>query len=477
MSVVRLSHLPVAHADHPAGVYATDDIGNLADAPLPDVPKFLDAQVKDKAAAQPVVVMVHGFWYDPASKVEKEQRSENPHDLNFHFSDAPQKQWRHTASWPLGLGFKKDDGGENGLAVAFAWDSTPDAFRFGTRVGRRAWLRSLATTFTPPPGVALPDHLAALGTEFGDAADALGKLPDSPAVRVLAKALKTVADDAANLRTPGPLALAGLFGGLSALGQETSAAVLPVIDVVTRHTPAIYKQAYDRAPEAGKELAGVFSALAEHAKLAGRPIDVFCHSLGSRVVLSALKVLAETGKAKALDRIDRVLIVGGSEYGDEAVRVLKAVQNVPGITPPDVYNFVGRRDRVLTHLAAHNLDLVDPPKSRFPVGAFGLALGTPMAVRKDAHWLDLALDAPPLGHVVLNKWLDAKRADEKRAWGEELGVKADVNSSHPLGLLNHWAYFTRAANMKFFAAIVREADRGGGKWSIGKMRKDGVPEA
>ena len=111
MSVVRLSHLPVAHADHPAGVYATDDIGNLADAPLPDVPKFLDAQVKDKAAAQPVVVMVHGFWYDPASKVEKEQRSENPHDLNFHFSYAPQKQWRHTASWPLGLRFMKDDGG------------------------------------------------------------------------------------------------------------------------------------------------------------------------------------------------------------------------------------------------------------------------------------------------------------------------------------------------------------------------------
>ena len=103
MSVIRLSHLPVPHPDLPVGVYTTaDDAGNIADAPLADVNKFLASEIDDKSALkddrQPVVVMVHGFWYDPASKVVREQRSGNPHDLNFHFSPAAQTHWRHTAS-------------------------------------------------------------------------------------------------------------------------------------------------------------------------------------------------------------------------------------------------------------------------------------------------------------------------------------------------------------------------------------------
>src|SRR5947209_5083733 len=36
----------------------------------------------------PVVVMVHGFWYDPADPIrpDRPHRSDNPHDLNYHFS-------------------------------------------------------------------------------------------------------------------------------------------------------------------------------------------------------------------------------------------------------------------------------------------------------------------------------------------------------------------------------------------------------
>ncbi|HUR53412.1 MAG TPA: hypothetical protein VMZ71_04750 [Gemmataceae bacterium] len=493
MSVIRLSYLPVAHPELPAGMYTTkDDHATIGDAPLADLKDFLDREVNDKAAfkddAQPVVVMVHGFWYDPAARVRKEQRSGNPHDLNFHFSEAPQRHWRHTASWPLGLGFKRDDAGENGLAVAFGWDSTPDALRFGGKAARVAWLKAMAATFTPPEGVAMADHLAALGKEFTAAAESLAQLGDSPAVRARGKAINAVADDAANARMPGALTLVALAGSLTAVVQTTSEAVIPVIDVVAKYTPDIYKQSYDRAPAAAKELARTLVALADHPKLKGRPIDVFCHSLGSRVVLAALKHLADDAQVKPLDRIDRVLIVGGAEYSDEALKALTAVQNVPGITPPFFYNFIGRRDRVLTHLAARNSDLVKPPKSRYPIGCFGLIErknGMPPAVRRrDPHWLDLQLDALPLGPHPLNKWLDAKRAEDKRAWGEELAieagrdspVRAELRSTHPLGVLNHWYYFTRQANMKFFAAIVRETDRGGGKWSIRKMRADGVPD-
>ncbi len=77
----------------------------------------------------PVVIMVHGFLFDPRDSVSPDPAdSDNPHARLYHFkeSDLQDEIRDHTTSWPLGLGFQADDNdGGDGLAVAFGWHSRP----------------------------------------------------------------------------------------------------------------------------------------------------------------------------------------------------------------------------------------------------------------------------------------------------------------------------------------------------------------
>jgi len=66
-------------------------------------------------AGAPVVVMVHGYKYDPA------RPDADPHRSLFAF--LPSRDGRRIRSWPTGLGFA-DDGGESGLAVGFGWPAS-----------------------------------------------------------------------------------------------------------------------------------------------------------------------------------------------------------------------------------------------------------------------------------------------------------------------------------------------------------------
>ena len=67
----------------------------------------------------------------------------------------------------------------------------------------------------------------------------------------------------------------------------------------------IYRYAWDLAYEEGE-------VLASELKTIGLPVDIVCHSLGSRVVLRALELGAPARK---------VLILNGAEYRDTAVRI------------------------------------------------------------------------------------------------------------------------------------------------------------
>jgi hypothetical protein len=64
------------------------------------------------AAGVPVVVMVHGYKFDPAHPAT------DPHRSLYAF--APPGDCPRIRSWPAGLGFA-DDAGETGLAVGFGW--------------------------------------------------------------------------------------------------------------------------------------------------------------------------------------------------------------------------------------------------------------------------------------------------------------------------------------------------------------------
>lgn len=113
-------------------------------------------------------------------------------------------------------------------------------------------------------------------------------------------------------------------------------------------------RAYDRAEQAGEALARVIAAIRRIAP--GRPIHALAHSLGARVVLTALRRL------NAGD-VDRVILLAGAEYGATASDALSCgagrTADVINITSRenDLFDFMMERliaapepgDRMMSH--------------------------------------------------------------------------------------------------------------------------------
>ena len=91
-------------------------------------------QADSKLGDEPVVVMVHGFLFDPKDAMDEDtvnpdpSRTNNPHGRLYHYEvrDEAEEIRKHTSSWPRHLGFEEDDrDGATGLAIAFGWQSQP----------------------------------------------------------------------------------------------------------------------------------------------------------------------------------------------------------------------------------------------------------------------------------------------------------------------------------------------------------------
>jgi len=103
------------------------------DGPNSDLHHYFSRKLPALTAALPddgrIVVMVHGFLFDPKMSIAANpEDTDNPHGRVYHFqSDAEEahEQRHHTTSWPHWLGFSGTDAGESGLAVAFGWQSSP----------------------------------------------------------------------------------------------------------------------------------------------------------------------------------------------------------------------------------------------------------------------------------------------------------------------------------------------------------------
>lgn len=127
-----------------------------------------------------------------------------------------------------------------------------------------------------------------------------------------------------------------------------------------------YRWAYDLADEAGKALAQVILAI-------DRPCDLLCHSLGSRVVLRALRTEASLP-------IENIVFMNGAELSDTAY--LTALVN-PRIR---FVNLVVDEDDVLSKLGS-----IFAPKG---------GLYTPVIGRSGldgetlSNWIDVVLDDP-----------------------------------------------------------------------------------
>ena len=180
-------------------VYAPTEIGNLVDAPYDadrqlgrlgrfseptlagagsDFHKYIVSSIKARTThlnQSPVIVMVHGFLADPREQIDPQalRQSNNPHDFSYHYLPGSGPYWRHTASWPLGLGFAQHDAGRSGLAVAFGWNSTPDVLAGGFAEAFAAVKKQLSWADL----LALPEELLEIASAVPRIVEAAKQLP------------------------------------------------------------------------------------------------------------------------------------------------------------------------------------------------------------------------------------------------------------------------------------------------------------
>ena len=487
MSIVRISYVKdtLYKVDADGKLQPTERLGTVTDpteafGQLKELNAHLDSELmigsEKLDQEQPAVVMVHGFWYDPADEPKASANpvgphsSNNPHLRNFHFEkDVPKPHWRHTRGWPLGLGFSPNDRGANGLVIAYGWDSTPSALKAGghseavldflstvatkgeTETGREEMVKDLDAARTALETLTSNDTARHLVASFKKCADALNKSNKFERARALVSA------------TP------GLKEAIGTALKDTGKEIVPLVDLLAKYTPEVYAAAYKSAEKAASGLAAVLFALTSNVQLKDRPIDIFCHSLGSRVVLRALQQISKI-KPDMLDPekgISRVLILGGAEYRKPAQDALNDVLRPQG-AGPTFYNFVGRRDRVLTKIAGDYNPIGGEPRNKEPIGCYGLG----NRMMNGGHWIDIQLDTDADGSHALNKWLKSKGHDltvaaTPKAVADENGTKGP----DPMGVLNHWSYYANDGNLKLFGLILRKRK----DWAVPQLRKEEPP--
>ncbi len=183
-----------------------------------------------------------------------------------------------------------------------------------------------------------------------------------------------------------------------------------------------FAETYEEAGRAGADLARVL----EQAAARPAPVDVFAHSLGARVALSALRAAAEAGRGDLIARFGRWILLAPAEFAGTARAALDACAAI-GAQPPEIYAVHA------THNARYDglFETFAPRAARNgpPLGRAGLA-GAP------ARWADLWLDHPGL-----------------RGWLALRGVRPPAPTLGPC----HWSFYLDPGAMALHRAILRRA--------------------
>ncbi len=209
-----------------------------------------------------------------------------------------------------------------------------------------------------------------------------------------------------------------------------------------------YARAYENAGQAAWNLLTALHVLNNELP-AGKKIDLFCHSLGSRVVIRLLAYAAKHGRMDILDRIDRVIIMGGAEYVVEARHMLSRLNDVGAADDISFYNIVSRENDVLDKLG-ENFGPRTFGNSNV-IGHNGLDVEDVTALGNG--WLDLQIDGRDL-----QSWMRDNRDME-------------VTGDNPSSVWDHWYYFTDPGNMAVYKAILRDREN----WDISTLLAEGIP--
>lgn len=167
-----------------------------------------------------------------------------------------------------------------------------------------------------------------------------------------------------------------------------------------------YRWAFDLAWEAG----GVLGVLLR--RLDG-PVDVLCHSLGSRVVFAAL------AQETALP-VRNLLVMNGAELAVDAERIARGNPHVR------ITNLVVRSDRILKNFGA-----VFAPKG----GLYEYTLGQRPLIDAPPNWHDIDLDHPPT-----------------QSWGRRCGW--DLQGDNPDSRGDHWFTYKHPGNQGMIRAAL-----------------------
>jgi len=213
-----------------------------------------------------------------------------------------------------------------------------------------------------------------------------------------------------------------------------------------------YARAYDYGTETAWPLVLTLRGLTR--LITDRPIDILCHSMGSTVVIRALAIAAKY-RFPLVDRIGRVIILGGSEYTGEANILYKRVsehvaeRKLKRGQGPYVYNVVSRENDVLDKLAENF-----GPKTFFSdtqvVGHNGLE-----SAKGADRWMDLQIDGGDM------------RVWARKAYG------LDISGDQAGNIWDHWYYYTHRGNMAMYRQILRK--RADWSFEVLRSKKKGGP--
>lgn len=228
-----------------------------------------------------------------------------------------------------------------------------------------------------------------------------------------------------------------------------------------REPAEAYVNAYRDAEQAGYGLAALITQLGyrlDAGGMPGKPIDLFCHGLGARTVLSAIAMIAQRWpNDPTLGRIGRVILLNGACYWGQAAYALANVTFADAASPPQFYNVTCRSDDVLHYLASHETmhialeeaveDLsLERTQRRLLRG--GRTIGRHGRPPHDLYaffgpsypgWVDIPLDTARV-----------------RRWGQRQGF--DLRGRRRGGQSDHCFSFTHPGNWALYRAILNRAE-------------------
>lgn len=205
-----------------------------------------------------------------------------------------------------------------------------------------------------------------------------------------------------------------------------------------------YARAYENAEGAAWNLLTCLHML-DKVLPAGKRIDLFCHSLGARVVIRLIAQLCKHGRLDLLARLDRAIILGGAEYVVEARLMLSRLNALGMSNAIQFYNIVSRENDVLDKLG-ENFGPRTFGNSNV-IGHNGLDVEDPDSI--GPSWIDIQID-----NIDVHKWM-ARRG-------------FSVTGDNPDSVWDHWYYYTDHGNMELYRAILRKRD----EWRIADMKRD-----